>query len=568
MTTGCAYMPKQSMTSDAPLRIIPLGGLGEIGMNCLVLESGGARIVIDCGITFDDRGLGVDTCHADLAWLTDEPERVSAVFLTHGHEDHIGAIPHLLERVAAPVYGPPYALALVRERLGDRAAHFERSLHTMRPRDRVQAGPFEVEPYRVTHSMPDCTGLIIRTPHGVVVHSGDFKIDRAPIDGDTFDFDRLARLRDEEGVRLLLSDSTNALVPGESGSEQVVASKLDDLVRDATGRVIVTLFASNVQRIRALAQTATRSGRKLCLLGRSLETHARIAEAAGLLPELAAVRVPRELARAVPRAELLVAATGSQGEAPAALARLASDTHYDLSLEPGDLVVHSARVIPGHDRTVYDLINAFERRGVEVAWAAVQQGVHVSGHAHRGEQRALIELLQPRSFLPIHGTYVHLSRHAALARECGVADVLFVENGREVTLSADGLRLAGTVASGRVYRERGRVVHPRVIRDRALLAELGVAVVTLMVDRRGKPVGQCDVLTRGVLVEEENERILDEACDVVVDALERAQWVVDRPSDLELEVEAKRALKRFFAQRVGKKPLCYAVVLRPPTDRV
>ena len=553
------------MTNTSPVRFVPLGGLGEIGMNCMVVEQDGTRVLIDCGLAFDGRGLGIDVLHADFRWLLEEPERLAAVLVTHGHEDHIGALPYLLGDLEVPIYGPRYAMTLVRERLGDRASRFAHLLNVVAPGDCFRAGPFEVEPYRVTHSMPDCTGLILRTAQGVVVHSGDFKIDEAPTDGEHFDRARLARLRDEEGVRLLLSDSTNAVAGGASGGEQLVADRLEELIREAPHRVIVSLFASNVHRIRALAKAAARTGRKLCLLGRSLDMHARLAEETGYLPDLSDLRIPREMARQVARDRLLILATGTQGEEPAALSRLANDTHPELTLEPGDRVIHSARIIPGNERPVYRLINTLERRGVEVLWARIEPGIHVSGHAHRDEQRELIELCRPSSFLPVHGTYLHMKRHAEIARSVGVSDVLTTENGTVVELGPDGLSHAETVPTGRIHRERGNPVAERVIRDRALLAELGVAVITVMVNRLGRPVGSCDLLTRGILHEDECQPLLDDACDWVFRALEDRRWVVDRPTEDDLELEAKRALKRFFARRLRKKPLCYAVVLTVPS---
>lgn len=548
------------------LRFVPLGGLGEIGMNCMAIELGDDRLVLDCGMTFDGRGLGVDIVHPDFAWLAQHPTRLRAIVLTHGHEDHIGAVPFLLERCPAPVYGPPYALALIQERLRNDFpdTDLQTDFHPLTPGQRVTVGPFEIEPYRVTHSMPDCTGIILRTPHGVVVHSGDFKIDDAPADGQGFDFERLERLREEEGVRLLMSDSTNAMVEGTTGSEQIVADRLLELVREAPARVVVTLFASNVHRVRALVHVAKQTGRKLCLMGRSLETHARIASGQGYIPGLDEVQIPRELASQVPPERLLVLATGTQGEPPASFARLARGKHPDLTLSPGDRVIHSARIIPGNETEVYQLINDFERRGIEVLWRGVEPDVHVSGHAHRGEQRALIELLEPRSFLPIHGTYLHMKYHAELARSCGVDDVLVVENGAVVELSdAGGLRVAESVPTGRIYRERGAAISERVIKDRELLAELGVAVVTAVVDDSGRPIAPLELITRGVLHEDESPDLLDDACDYVRDALDARTWRVERPDVEDLEIHARRALKRFFAKTMRKKPLCYAVVMRP-----
>jgi ribonuclease J len=544
------------------LRFLPLGGLGEIGMNCMAIELDGARIVVDCGISFDSRGLGADVLHADLSWLEASPDRLQAIVLTHGHEDHIGAVPYLVRACPVPIFGPPYAIALLRERCLEAQVEIDHLVRPLRPGDRVQAGPFEIEPFRVTHSMPDCTGLILRTPCGVVVHSGDFKIDEDPTDGEKFDLPRLARLREEEGVRLLMSDSTNALAPGSSGGERAVHDRLEALVREAPARVVVSLFASNVHRVRALGEIAERTGRKLVLLGRSLDTHARLSEPLGHLPDLGAVRIPRELSREVARDRLLVLATGTQGEEPAALARLANGTHPELTLEPGDRVIHSARIIPGNEQIVYGIINKLERRGVEVRWAALDPAIHVSGHAHRGEQRTLLETLRPASFLPVHGTHLHLRHHAELARECGVKDTLVAENGSLIELGEQGLRVVAQVPVGRVYRERGVSVSDRVLRDRKVLAQSGVAIVTAIVADDGRPVAPCELLTRGVLSDDEEADLLDAACDEVTDALANARWVEDRPDLDELEDVAARALRRFLLKRTGRRPLCCAIVHR------
>ncbi|MFO0683052.1 MAG: ribonuclease J [Sandaracinus sp.] len=539
------------------VRFVPLGGLGEIGMNCMSIEHGEDVVVIDCGVLFDGRGLGVDVIHADLEHLHERKDALRALVLTHGHEDHLGAVSWFLRDFPnVPVYGPAYALALVRHRIAEHPWHKGRTLdlRTIERGARFQIGPFGFEPFQVTHSMPECMGLAIETPVGLVVHSGDFKIDDAPPEGDRFDEDRLLALG-ERGVRLLLSDSTNALSEGHSGGERDVAESLESLVAGATERVIVSLFASNTHRVRALFDVARRTGRKVALFGRSLDTHVRIARELGILPDPGDVLVRRETAREIPRGRLMILCTGSQGEPPAALPRLASGEHPDLALERGDLVIFSSRVIPGNERPILDLVETLARRGLRVITRAGDPTIHASGHAHRGEQRRLVELVRPRSFLPVHGTFVHLEAHAALAREAGVGDTLVALNGSIVELDEHGLRLGGHVWSGRTHIDRGgEAIDGRVIGERKTLAEGGIVVVSVRVDARGRRVGLVEVASRGVLHPEDDGELAEDLAASIERELDELRTPKDSPDDGEIREHAARAARRFFFRELGRKP--------------
>jgi ribonuclease J len=551
-----------------PLRLIPLGGLGEIGMNCMAIELGEDILVLDCGVTFDSRGLGVDLVHGDLGWLFDQRERVRGLVLTHGHEDHIGATSWFLRDLPVPVWGPPYALALVKNRIAEHPFHdIDRlDLRTMQAGVRYSIGPFDWELWRVTHSIPDSHGLILRTPQGILLHSGDFKIDRDPPPGDVIDLARVEEVA-SEGVRIMLSDSTNAMTPGHSGGEKGVETSLEELVRGASERVVIGLFASNVGRIRAVLDIARATGRKVIPLGRSVETHLRIAEELRVIDDPQDVVVPRDRARTVPREQQLVIATGSQGEAPAALSRLAARTHQDLELGAGDLVILSARIIPGNERAVLELVNSLERRGIHVIHRGTDARVHVSGHAHRDEQRALIELVKPRAFLPVHGTFMHLKAHADIAREAGVPEVVMVENGSIVEIDEQGTRIAGRVPSGRVHVDHLEPVSDRVIRDRTLLAQLGVVFVSLLCDGRGRLLADPHITTRGVVDEDADWELIEDLRDDVRDAVETLRSPEDRYPDELLRDAARRAVRRFFSRELGRKPLCYATVQRAERGR-
>lgn len=558
-------------------RILPLGGLGEIGMNCMAIELGtsgrGPIVVVDCGVSFPDSPHGVDLIHPDFSFLEANRERVAALLVTHGHEDHIGAIPYLLRRLDVPVYAPPYALGLIRERLKE---HLEGSdaplarppvLRATQPRSpftiRHEGHYVEVEPIRVTHSIADATALALRTDEGLLVHTGDFKIDPDPTDGEQFDKERFAELG-REGVSLLLSDSTNIDSPGIGRGERPVAAALEEACVGARGRVIVSLFASNVHRVRAIVDIARKVGRRVLLLGRSVQTHVRVATETGYLRPAPDLFVSMDDAAQLPRHELLVIATGSQAEPRAALSRLALDDHPRLRLDPGDRVVLSSRAIPGNEVEVMRMVSDLHRRGCEVVLKQSHPKIHASGHAHRDEQREVLELVAPRAFVPVHGTRHHLERHAALARELGMADVLVIENGELADADVDGVRKSGTAKIGKIAVQAGQELAEAVMRDRRLLGELGLAIVSVIVDDAGRPIGEPTVVTRGVIEEVARPEILAEARQEVRVALAEYPWSAARPHDDEIREVARLAVRRAIARHVGVKPVGLAIVQRRP----
>ncbi|HEY8080132.1 MAG TPA: ribonuclease J [Labilithrix sp.] len=536
------------------LRILPLGGLGEVGMNCMALEQRGEILIVDCGVTFDDRGLGVDVVHPDFTPLEALGGRVVGVVVTHGHEDHIGALPYFLKRHDVPIWAPKYALGLVRERLDEHEILAHATLHQTRPREAFDVGSFHVEPIRVTHSIADATALAITTDAGVVVHTGDFKFDDAPPDGETFDVERLRELGDA-GVSLLMSDSTNVDAEGPTGSEQSVGEVLERIVADARGAVVIAMFASNVHRLRLLGDIARRTNRKIVLLGRGVGTHARVAKSTGYLPWPDELVWSDAAARELPRDRILAIATGSQGEANAALARLARGEHPALTVGPGDTVVLSARTIPGNEPEVYAILGMLIRRGVEVRTRLTDRGIHVSGHAHRPEQRRMIELVRPKCFVPVHGTVHHLTRHAALARESGVPEVAVIENGRVLGLAGDKLALETALPAGRVHVWAGREVPASVLRERAILAEDGVAMAVVTVDASGSVV-ETFLATRGIAGDETDVANAKGAVRAAIAELDAAA------EDAVVAEHARLAIRRTWNKARGTKPVTIVHVVR------
>ncbi len=499
--TLTAASPSPSPVRPGPpppgvLRIVALGGLGEIGMNCLALEQQEGIVLVDCGVTFPSTDLGMDVYHPRFDYLIARADRVLGAVITHGHEDHIGALPYLLGALDVPVYGPPHALELARARLAEHGFDLaELDLVTVHVGAPFEVGPFGFEPIRVTHSIADATALAIRTAAGVVIHTGDFKLDPSPPDGELTDELRLMELG-EEGVRLLLSDSTNVDSPGTAGSERDVGDALGEIIARAKGRVVLGLFASNVQRLRLLGEIAQRTGRRICLLGRSVVNHVRAAEAVGRLRWPSDLQVAPDVAASMARERVLVIASGTQAERMSALTRLAAGTHPALRLDAGDTVILSSRIIPGNDRPVFDMMADLLRAGVELVTRITDRRVHASGHAHRDEQRRMIELTRPRAFLPLHGTLHHLMRHAELAREEGVAEVLVAENGEVVELERRRrARQVGAGARGQGRRRRrrralrGRPARARAARPRRRRVRVGGARRPRR-RRRGAPGGE------------------------------------------------------------------------------
>ncbi len=548
------------MSAAPVLRVIPLGGLGEIGLNLLVLECADTAIAVDCGVMFpDEQMLGVDVAIPDVSYLRALGPRFRAIFLTHGHEDHIGALPHVLPELPVPVYGTPLTLGFVRERLRESGLGAALAPYGPEP---CHVGPFVVEPFAVTHSIPDSVGLAIRTPVGTVVHTGDFKLDQTPLDGRLPDLGRLAELG-AAGVLLLLSDSTNAEHPGFTPSERTVGVQFERIFREAAGRVLVTTFSSHIHRMQQVIDLAARFGRRVALIGRSLVAHAGVARDLGLLRIPEGTLVDPGVARALPPREIAYLTAGSQAEAASALVRIAMDAHKQVALEPGDTVVLSSRIIPGNERAIASLVNHLYRRGAVVYYDRIAP-VHVSGHAAQEELKLVLNLVRPRHFVPVHGEYRHLVRHLRLATEVGVPPERchLLEDGDVLELDAAGARRAERVTAGRVFVDGKGIgdVEDVVLRDRRHLSEDGFVLAVLAIAQQsGEIVAGPDLVSRGVVAEEASAEVLDGARDAVLSAL-AAVNPESRTDPAEVKDEVRRALKRYF-KRLARRPVILPFVL-------
>jgi ribonuclease J len=545
------------------LEVVALGGLGEFGMNMLALTWGETTIVVDAGVMFPDPELlGVDRIIPDLTYL--QQKRPSALVLTHGHEDHIGAVPHVVPLVDGPLYGTPLTLALVEPKLEEHGIDGHQ-LVPVRPRDRVTVGPFEVEFIRVTHSMPDCVALAIHTPAGTIVHTGDFKIDQTPIDGEHFDVHRFAELG-AAGVLALFADSTNIDRRGFTGSELEVVEAFEEIFTSASGKLIVAAFASSIFRMQILVDLAAQFDRKVAFVGRGMMQNSEIALRLGHLRIPAGVQIRDSEVGSYPAQDVLCLSTGSQGEPMSALSRIAIDDHRYVHVAPDDTVVISARSIPGNEKAIGRVINHLARRGADVIHEGIKH-VHVSGHGSEEELKLMLSLCKPRYFVPIHGEYRQLSQHARVAKRVFAGrtpqpEILLVENGDLLQIDAASARIAGKAPVGRILIDDTRTgeVGGEVLRDRRHLAEDGLLVPVVAINKQtGALEGMPDIIARGVVMED-SQALLADATRMLGEIVDQVS--VEERTDQGLIKERLRVeLRRFFRKRSGRRPFVLPVIM-------
>lgn len=543
-----------------PLRIIPLGGLGEIGLNSMLIEAGEELLLVDAGLLFPDTPLlGVDYLVPDFAYVRSQAHRLKAVLLTHAHEDHVGALQHLLGGVKAPVLGSPFTVGVGRARVDE--AGIPAEFRAIGPGEPQKLGDcFTVEAVRVCHSVPDAYGYLITTPLGTLVHSGDFKLDPDPPDGLPTDLPRLTRAGDE-GVLCLMSDSTNSELHVETGSERAVAIRLHRAIAEAgPNRVIVSLFASNVHRLQAVCSAAERAGRRVALGGRSMERNIDLARQRGLLEAPDDLFIPLEAAAQLPRERVLILATGSQAE-PRATLSLMLDENRKVHVQPGDLVILSARPIPGNERVVGALVDQLTDAGATVLHGSAQVSLHVSGHASKPQQRRLLEAVRPKSFIPIHGELRHLHAHCATAREAGLPKerVLLARDGEVIELDASGVpRKSGVAPAGRVLRDRygEATLQPDAVTERRRMAELGTVFASLVLDGAGGGIAGGPYLTGRGLNDVERAVMASAAQDaraflseISAELLGDDQFAADQ-----LVLAVRRAFRQYSAKRTAVVP--------------
>ncbi len=546
------------------LQFIPLGGLGEIGKNMAALVHGNDIILIDAGLAFPEEDMpGIDIVLPDISYLLENRDRIRAIFLTHGHEDHIGALPYLLRQINVPVYGARLTLGMVELKLGEHQITLHPSSRWLEPGEVVKAGSFSVELFRVNHSIPDACGLIIKNPVGTVVHTGDFKFDHTPVDGQVADFHRLADVG-REGVLLLLSDSTNAERPGYTPSEKTVGKTFDRVVESADGRVIVASFASQVHRVRQVAEAAVRHHRRVAVVGRSMENVVQKAIELGYLDFPPGTWMDVEEIKKLPAEQIVIVTTGSQGEPMSALTRMSTADHRKVTIVPGDTVIISATAIPGNEKYVSRTVDNLYRLGAHVVYGAASN-IHVSGHACQEEIKLMMNLTRPQFFIPVHGEYRHLVHNAQLARDVGIdpSHILIGENGTIFEFTKNSGAMVGSVPSGKVLVDGVGVgdVGNIVLRDRKQLSNDGILIVVVGMDAQsGLLVSGPDIVSRGFVYVRESEALLDEARQRVKTALGQlegnnlSEWSA-------IKSAVRETLGRFLWDKTKRRPMVLPIIM-------
>ncbi|MDD2509691.1 MAG: ribonuclease J [Syntrophomonas sp.] len=551
------------MSEESRVKIIPLGGLGEIGKNMTAIRYQDSILVIDAGLMFpEEELLGIDIVIPDITYLMENKDKVEAILLTHGHEDHVGGLPYVLKEINVPVYGSRLTLGIVEEKLKEHNLGSVQ-LQTVRPRDLISIGPYEVEFIRVSHSIPDALAIALHTPLGIILHTGDIKLDQTPVDGEVVDFRKLAELG-EKGVLVMLGDSTNADKVGFTMSEKVVGNTFDELFGKCEGRIIVTTFASNVHRIQQVISTAQKYGRKVAVVGRSMVNNVRISSQLGYMNIPDGILIEMEDIGKYPTGEIVIVTTGSQGEPMSALTRIATADHRWVAIEPGDTVIISATPIPGNEKLVAKTVDLLFRQGAEVIYEK-GAGVHVSGHASQEELKILLNLIRPRYFIPVHGEYRHLMKHAKLAESLGIprSRIFVAENGQIIEVGKKKAVTSGKVTAGKVLVDGLGVgdVGNIVLRDRKQLSQDGIMIVVVTINKEsGEVVAGPDIVSRGFVYVRESEKLIENAKEKVNEALEVcskrniSEWAV-------IKAQVREKLGKHLYEKTGRRPMILPIIV-------
>ncbi|MGB5844990.1 MAG: ribonuclease J [Anaerolineales bacterium] len=544
--------------SNKKFRIIPLGGLGEVGKNMIAYEYGENILVVDTGIMFPENDmLGIDYIIPDFNYLLEKRHLVRGIIITHGHEDHTGAIRHVMEEIDAPIYATPLTRGLLEVKLARGGILNRTSIHTVQAGDQVQIGPFGVEFFHVCHSIPDGVGLGITTPAGLVVHSGDYKFDHTPVDGWPTDYAKLGEFSGR-GVLALLADSTNADKPGWTPSERVIDPAFDQVFSEAEGRIIIASFASLISRMQQVVNAAQRHNRKVAFAGTSMVENAKMARKLGYLTIPDGLQVNIDKALKMDPSEIVLMSTGTQGEPSSILGRLSTDTNRLFEIIPGDTVVLSSHPIPGNEEGIYRTINRLFRRGANVIYEPIAP-VHVSGHASQEEMKLLLHLVNPKYFIPIHGELRHLKQHAALAQEIGLSpeSVTVIENGQVVEFEDGEMSLGERIPGGYVFVDGSRVgeVGPSVVREREALARDGIVVISLMVEKNsGRLIEEPEIITRGFVYKRDAEDLIAVARNRITETINRGNG--------NIQDDIEQSIKAFFYNETKRRPMVFVTINR------